>query len=204
MTEQRNGDAGGQPGPEQAGVGGGQRPERQGWSKVLLVVTALLGLAGLGYLGVQEALRARLASDGTTAPAVPMQTYDGKKLSLSDLRGKVVMLDFWATWCPPCQAEMPHLIKLAKEYESKGLVFVAASRDEMPDAPLFVEEFVISRMPDLAPYVVYAPDEMAAAFQVTALPTLYFLDREGRVVDAQRGALSEAALRARIERALDQ
>jgi thiol-disulfide isomerase/thioredoxin len=202
VTEQRNGDAEGR--PEQVGEGSAPRPEQHGWSKVVLVVTALLGLAGLAYLGVQEALRSRLASDGTTAPSISMQTYDGKKMSLTDLRGKVVMLDFWATWCPPCQAEMPHLIKLAKEYESKGLVFVAASRDEMPDAPLFVEEFVVSRIPDLAPYVVYAPDEMAAAFQITALPTLYFLDREGRVIDAQRGAMSEDALRRRIEKALEQ
>jgi thiol-disulfide isomerase/thioredoxin len=190
---------------EQENAGAGQpQPVRHGWSKVLLVVTGLLGLAGLSYLGVQEGLRARLAPDGTVAPDFKMKTYDGGTVSLSDLRGKVVMLDFWATWCPPCQEEMPSLVKLAKEYEGKGLVFVAASRDEMPDAPLFVEEFVISRMPDLGPYVVYAPDEMAAAFQVTALPTLYFLDREGRVVDAQRGALSEDALRRRVERALEQ
>ncbi|PTL77912.1 TlpA disulfide reductase family protein [Vitiosangium sp. GDMCC 1.1324] len=204
MTEQRNADTGQQPGAGQESAGAGQPPARQGWSKVVLVVTGLLGLAGLSYLGVQEALRARLASDGMAAPSVKMKTYKGETLSLADLKGKVVMLDFWATWCPPCQAEMPSLIKLAKEYEGKGLVFVAASRDEMPDAPMFVEEFVVSRMPELGQYVVYAPDEVAGVFQVTALPTLYFLDREGRVVDAQRGALSEDALRQRIERALKQ
>ncbi|WP_395819681.1 TlpA family protein disulfide reductase [Archangium minus] len=204
MTEQRNADDGQQPGAGQEGAGGGQPPARYGWSKVVLVVTGLLGMAGLGYLGVQEALRQRLAADGMAAPSVKMEKYEGGTLSLADLKGKVVMLDFWATWCPPCQAEMPSLIKLAKEYEGKGLVFVAASRDEMPDAPLFVQEFVVSRMPDLGPYVVYAPDEVAAVFQVTALPTLYFLDREGRVVDAQRGMLTEDALRRRIERALEQ
>ncbi len=202
MTEQRNADAGQQPGTGQDGEGAGQKPAHQGWSRLLLWVTGFLGVAALAYLGVQEALRARLASDGTLAPTVKMEKYGGGTMSLSDLHGKVVMLDFWATWCPPCQAEMPYLVKLAKEYESKGLVFVAASRDEMPDAPMFVQEYVVSRMPELGPYVVYAPDEVAALFQVTALPTLYFLDREGRVVDAQRGALSEDALRRRIEQAL--
>ncbi|QRO02509.1 TlpA family protein disulfide reductase [Archangium violaceum] len=169
---------------------------------MLLLVTGLCGVGALAYLGVQEALRARLASDGMAAPTMKLERYEGGTLSLADLKGKVVMLDFWATWCPPCQAEMPSLVKLAKEYEGKGLVFVAASRDDMPDAPMFVQEFILSRMPELAPYVVYAPDELAAAFQVTALPTLYFLDREGRVVDAQRGMLDEAALRRRVEQAL--
>ncbi len=202
MTEQENASAGQRP---EAGQGGsGPQPGSFGWSKVLLVVTGLAGLAALGYLGVQEAMRSRLASDGTTAPTLQMERYDGGKLALSDLKGKVVMLDFWATWCPPCQEEMPALIKLAKEYEGKGLVFVAASRDEMPDAPLYVQEFIVSRMPDLAPYVVYAPDELAVAYQVTALPTLYFLDKNGRVIDAQRGMLTESELRRRVERALDQ
>ena len=204
MTEQENAGAGQRPEAGQGGTGGGPQPASFGWSKVLLVVTGLAGLVALGYLGVQEAMRSRLASDGMTAPKVQMERYAGGKMSLADLKGKVVMLDFWATWCPPCEAEMPSLIKLAKEYEGKGLVFVAASRDEMPDAPLYVQEFIVSRMPELGPYVVYAPDELAAVFQVTALPTLYFLDKEGRVIDAQRGMLSESELRSRVERALSQ
>jgi len=204
VTEQENASAGQRPEAGQGGAGGGPQPASFGWSKVLLVVTGLAGLVALGYLGVQEAMRSRLASDGMTAPKVQMERYAGGKMSLADLKGKVVMLDFWATWCPPCEAEMPSLIKLAKEYEGKGLVFVAASRDEMPDAPLYVQEFIVSRMPELGPYVVYAPDELAAVFQVTALPTLYFLDKEGRVIDAQRGMLSESELRRRVERALSQ
>ncbi|HVG58695.1 MAG TPA: redoxin domain-containing protein, partial [Hyalangium sp.] len=93
-------------------------------SKVLLGLTAVFGLAGLLYLGVMEAQRGKLVPDGAAPPSFQMERYGGGKLALSDLRGKVVMLDFWATWCPPCQEEMPSLVKLAKEYESQGLVFV--------------------------------------------------------------------------------
>ena len=173
-------------------------------SKLLLGLTAVFGLAGLLYLGVMEAQQSKLMPDGAAPPSFQMERYGGGKLALSDLRGKVVMLDFWATWCPPCQEEMPSLVKLAKEYESQGLVFVAASRDDDDVKEEVVAQFVNRHLPDLAPYVVYANDEVAAAFKVEALPTLYFLDREGKVTDAVRGMMSEPAIRRRIENALKQ
>lgn len=173
-------------------------------SKVLLGLTAMFGLAGLVYLGVMEAQRTKLVPDGAAPPSFHMERHGGGKLALSDLRGKVVMLDFWATWCPPCQEEMPSLVKLAKEYESQGLVFVAASRDDDDVKEELVNQFVNRHLPDLEPYVVYANDEVATAFRVEALPTLYFLDRDGKVTDAVRGMMSEPALRRRIENALKQ
>ncbi len=182
------------PHPKKAGAG----------TKLVLGLLAGLGLAGVVYLGVMEAQRSRLVPDGASAPSFELARHQGGTLKLDELRGKVVMLDFWATWCPPCREEMPALVKLAKEYEPRGLVFVAASRDEGERAPRLVEAFIRRNLPELAPYVVYAGDDMARAFQVSALPTLYFLDREGKVMDAQRGALSEDALRRRIERALEQ
>jgi thiol-disulfide isomerase/thioredoxin len=166
------------------------------------VLTAVSGLAGLVYLGVVEAQRSRMVPDGASPPALRMPRHGGGTLALEELRGKVVMLDFWATWCPPCQEEMPSLVKLAKEYESKGLVFVAASRDDDDVKEYVVDRFVKNHLPELAPYVVYANDEVARAFKVEALPTLYFLDRDGKVIDAVRGMMSEPAIRGRIERAL--
>lgn len=189
-------DAIGAPPPPPKGAGG--------VTKGVLGLLAGLGLAGVVYLGVMEARRSKLVPDGVDAPSFEMARHTGGTLKLEDLRGQVVMLDFWATWCPPCREEMPALVKLAKEYEPQGLVFVAASRDDGPRAPKLVEAFIRRTLPDLEPYVVYANDDMARAFQVSALPTLYFLDREGKVMDAQRGALSEDALRRRIERALKQ
>jgi thiol-disulfide isomerase/thioredoxin len=182
--------------PPSRGGGGGSMP------KVLLVLSAGFGLAGMVYLGVMEARRARLVPDGAAMPEFTMERYEGGSMALEDLRGKVVMLDFWATWCGPCQEEMPSLVKLAKEYEGQGLAFVAASRDDAGVAPRVVADFVKRRLPDLGRYVVYAGDDIARAYRVEALPTLYFLDREGKVTDAVRGSMSEAAIRQRIERAL--
>jgi thiol-disulfide isomerase/thioredoxin len=190
------------PPPEGAPPSPPARPKGETASKALLVLTAMFGFAGLIYLGVMEAQRSKLVPDGAAPPSFVMERYGGGTLALSDLRGKVVMLDFWATWCPPCQEEMPSLVKLAKEFESQGLVFVAASRDDDDVKEEVVRQFVGRHLPELAPYVVYANDEMAMAFRVEALPTLYFLDREGKVIDAVRGMMSEHAIRRRIENAL--
>jgi thiol-disulfide isomerase/thioredoxin len=181
-------------------------PRRKGdlASKALLVLTAVFGLAGLVFLGLVEARRMKPMPEGTPSPGFRMERYGGGTLTLQELRGKVVMLNFWATWCPPCQEEMPALVKLAKEYESQGLAFVAASRDDEDVKEEVVRQFVNRFLPELGPYVVYASDEMARAYRVEALPTLYFLDREGRVMDAARGMMSEDAIRRRIERALRQ
>jgi thiol-disulfide isomerase/thioredoxin len=181
-------------------------PRRRGdfASKALLVLTAAFGLAGLVFLGVVEARRTKPMPEGAPSPGFRMERYGGGTLTLEELRGKVVMLDFWATWCPPCQEEMPSLVKLAKEYESQGLVFVAASRDDDDVKEEVVRQFVERFLPELGPYVVYANDEVARAYKIEALPTLYFLDREGRVTDAVRGMMSEAAIRKRIEQALKQ
>ncbi|WP_199747278.1 MULTISPECIES: redoxin domain-containing protein [Corallococcus] len=186
-----------------AGTEGTPPPGARGdKAKTALAVVAVLGLAALAFLGVREAQRARLVPDGVSPPTFQLTKHEGGSLALSDLKGRVVMLDFWATWCPPCREEMPSLVKLAKEYESQGLVFVAASRDDGPTAPQEVDYFLQRFQPELRPYVVYADDDVARAFQVNALPTLYFLDRDGKVIDAQRGMLSEDGLRRRIERAL--
>ncbi|WP_169821284.1 TlpA family protein disulfide reductase [Corallococcus exiguus] len=188
---------------QQAGTDGTRPPGARGdKAKTALSVVAVLGLAALAFLGVREAQRARLVPDGASPPSFQLTKHEGGSLALSDLKGSVVMLDFWATWCPPCREEMPSLVKLAKEYESQGLVFVAASRDEGSTASQEVDYFLQRFQPDLRPYVVYADDNVARAFQVNALPTLYFLDRDGKVIDAQRGMLSEDGLRRRIERAL--
>ena len=159
-------------------------------------------LAAMIYLGAIEAKQAGLLPEGQAAPAFALERYGGGKATLSELKGKVVMLDFWATWCPPCVDEMPSLVRLAREYESKGLVFVAASRDDPPDNKAAVGVFVARRVPDLGSYAAFADDPVAAAYKIQALPTLYFIDRQGRVLQAHSGSVSASTLREWIEQAL--
>jgi thiol-disulfide isomerase/thioredoxin len=106
-------------------------------------------------------------------PAAPIR--------LNDLRGKVIFLNIWATWCPPCVAELPEILKA---YEKHGgrVAFILVSTEK----PEVVESFLVARGYDLPVYYpgTPAPD----VFQATALPTTYILSREGRIVVQKKGA----------------
>jgi thiol-disulfide isomerase/thioredoxin len=167
----------------------------------MIALVALLGLAVM-YLGVHDAREGARIRKGAAAPPFEVARYDGGRVSLEELRGKVVMLDFWATWCPPCAAEMPTLTKLASEYEAAGLVFLAANCDDVGAAPGLVKSFVAQRAPNLGKSVVYADDQMAASYGLKALPTLYFIGRDGHVLESHDGYASEKLLRRQIESAL--
>jgi thiol-disulfide isomerase/thioredoxin len=187
---------------------GEQRPQPSGkpgrgrlssilsWGLILALIGGFLWLAS-------EEGKGPAIPRGEAAPPFTADKLGGGTLSMDELRGRVVLLDFWATWCPPCIKEMPILTRLAKEYEDRGLAFVAASRDDPPErAKVQVSLFVDKKVPELRPYVVFASDKMAAAYGVQALPMLFLIDRQGKIVDTLRGYASEELLRERIERAL--
>ncbi len=177
------------------------RPRRKNPLWISVLVGCLF--AALIYLGVLDARGSRGIPKGQPAPAFSFQRHQGGVAKLTDYQGKLVMLDFWATWCPPCVEEMPTLVRLAKEYEPRGLVFVAANRDEPSEAKAAVGVFVATRVPGLGPYVAFADDRSTASYLVRTLPTLYLIDRRGKVVDSHVGLASESALRGWIEEALE-
>ncbi len=170
--------------------------------RLLVVLLVGLGILGALWAGLGEARRLRPHTAGREAPAVGFQRFGGGNVALASLRGKVVLVDFWGTFCGPCVEEMPMLVKLAKEYEARGLAFVAPSLDDPERARVEVGVFIDQQVPGLAPYAAFGTDASANAFGVQALPTMVVIDRSGKVSATYIGSASEREWRSRIERAL--
>lgn len=110
------------------------------------------------------------------APEASFQTLDGKPFKISDLRGKVVLLNYWATWCVPCRKEIPLLNELQKEYEAKGFVIVGVSQD---DTAAQIKDFQKDFPIDYT--VLTGGAAHANDFGVVSFPTSILIDREGRI-----------------------
>jgi len=111
------------------------------------------------------------------------------QLSLADLKGKPVVLDFWATWCGPCRAEAPILNKIAQRFKEKGLVVVGVNTS---DAPGNARPWALTH--GLTFPIVYDPDEVAPKYGVENLPTLVLVSKEGKVLAVRTGVTSDSEL----------
>ncbi|MDB5342297.1 MAG: cytochrome biosis protein [Schlesneria sp.] len=113
---------------------------------------------------------------GVIAPELTLTTIDGKTVTLSELKGKRVILDFWATWCGPCRAEIPHFLKLHEEF-SEELVIIGISDEESSVIKEFAEEHKIT-------YLMVSSGDLPAPFdQIDAFPTTFVIDRQGVIQD---------------------
>ena len=142
---------------------------------LLVLLTAGVGAAGLPPLGHKM----NPVSPPLVAPDFALPDMDEQKHALSDFRGKVVMLNFWATWCPPCRREMPSMQRLYDKYRERGLVVLAVNQFEDPD---LVFEFTgrLSLEPTF-PILFDRESRISEQYGVKGLPTTYLLDRQGRI-----------------------
>ncbi|HKY30091.1 MAG TPA: cytochrome c biogenesis protein/redoxin [Pyrinomonadaceae bacterium] len=133
------------------------------------------------------------------APEVELKTMEGQGFRLADLRGRVVLLNFWATWCIPCRSEIPELNKMHHDLEKRGLAVVGVSTYDGPDG---VREFWQDIKQD---YTVLLGDQgVATKFGVGPLPTTFILDREGRIRTTIIGERSREAFEAAVTPLLDE
>lgn len=114
--------------------------------------------------------------DNAPTPDFTLSTPDGKKLSLKDFRGKVVFLNFWASWCVPCREEMPAMEKLYQEYKDKGFVVLAVNlKDNKHDAIKFVKELKLTY-----PIALDPDGNVGNLYGAWGLPTSYLIDADGK------------------------
>ena len=133
-----------------------------------------------------DAVTVRLLDNPSDVPAFTVTDLDGKSIRSTDLRGKVVLVNFWATWCGPCRAEIPDLVSLQDRYRDQ-LVILGISEDESGQEPVrqFAAKYNINYT------VAMSTPEIRAAFpNVMALPTTYVLDREGKLAQKNVGMLN--------------
>lgn len=112
------------------------------------------------------------------APDFTLKTIEGRQITLSSLKGKVILLDFWATWCSPCKESIPHLIQLYKSYQDKGFELIGMSTDKAGEIEA-VRRFAHSM--DIPYPIIMTPEEVARNYKVTGLPTTVLIDRDGKI-----------------------
>ena len=168
----------------------------------------MLGLFAAALLvGIRDPDSAPLApslpvSQRKLMPDFTFRTLDGKPWTLSQHRGHVVLLNFWATWCPPCQAETPSLVKIAHEDQVRGLDVAGVAMDQNPDRLSSIRSFAAAYH---VAYPILLPKPFSPVTSVIqSYPTTYLIDRQGRVANAFTGALDETALKSELERLLNE
>ncbi len=139
---------------------------------------------------------------GFLAPDFSLPNEDGEFIQLSDLKGQPVLLNIWATWCPPCRAEMPAMESVYQDYRAEGFTIVAvnaADQDNFESAKEFVRANGLT-----FPVVFDESGQVSRQYQVRALPTSFFIDAQGIIQEVVVGGpMSEALLRIRVEQLME-
>ncbi len=148
------------------------------WAAVLMI-----GLAAMGC-GAKEAGTPVPAGFRKPAADFNVKTLDGGSLKLSSLKGKVVLLDFWATWCPPCQEEIPYFKELYSQYKDKGLEIIGLSIDQDGEAAVrpFAKKNVVNYPLSIADQTL-----TVAYGGIRGIPTTFLIDKQGRIAQKYEG-----------------
>ena len=178
--------------------------QRHSRNPLALVILALV-VAGMLYFGFHAARRSgAIVPPGILkagpAPDFTLDSLDGKSVRLSDLRGKAVLLNFWATWCTPCKIEMPWFVELQNEYGPQGLQIVGVAMDDSgkDDIAKFAKDMGVNYP------VLLGKEAVGDAYGgVPALPESFFIGRDGKIVDKIMGLKSRSEIEDSIRKALN-
>lgn len=138
---------------------------------------------------------------GFLAPEISLLDTNGNEIILTEFRGRPVIVNFWATWCPPCRAEMPAMQRAYMDYAGEEVIILAVNstnQDSLPAVTQFIDEFEIS-----FPVVLDIQGIAANTYQISSLPTTFFIGKDGIINEVVIGGpMAEALLKSRIDRML--
>ena len=180
-------------------------PAKKGPNSVLWIamVTVVL-LAGFYFLSgntskAEKGLAPTLPPSKLSgaAPAFTLTDLNGKPVSLADFRGKVVVLDFWATWCPPCKKEIPDFISLQQEYGSRGVQIVGIALDEPDKVAAFAKQNGMNYP------VLLGTESISAKYGgIDGIPTTFVIDKKGKIVSRFEGFRPRSVFETEIKKLL--
>jgi cytochrome c biogenesis protein CcmG/thiol:disulfide interchange protein DsbE len=176
------------------------------WKRIFTGTMLLLGFLWMEYSAIplDSVSKEGIAAPqiGFLAPDFQLITTDGHAITLSDLRGNPVLINFWATWCPPCRAEMPGIQHIYEEYRDRGLTVIgvnAVNQDSSKAAAVFIEQYQLTFT------FLLDEGEVQRLYHIRSLPTTFFVGRDGIIREIVIGGpMAEALLRSYIEILLEE
>jgi len=163
-------------------------------NKLLTAILVTIVTTGLLIIGCTAGSEPT-ATVGKAAPDFELQNLDGQSISLSDLKGKPVLVNFWATWCTPCVSEMPYIQEIHEDWSDRGLMVLAINMGESSSK---VEQFLQKHNLSL-PVLLDTKQVVARRYGIRAIPTTFFIDKDGIVRNKVIGAFpSKEAIESRL------
>ena len=162
-----------------------------------MAIAGLLALVAGGFAARTTLIPSPVGKDATALFGVALPDLDGREQRLEQWRGKVLVVNFWATWCAPCREEMPQFVKAQSELGSKGLQFVGIAVDQADKAQQFAKEINLN-YPTLVGGMGALQLSSTLGNDLMALPFTVVVDRDGKIVHTQLGPLKQAQLDALV------